>query len=73
MNFGEWVAVSIPIFLVEGFLFLLTNADVLVVGHFLPPDQVAVYFATAKTLALVHFVYFAVKAGVVATLCPVDP
>lgn len=64
VNFGEWVAVSIPIFLVEGFLFLLTNADVLVVGHFLPPDQVAVYFATAKTLALVHFVYFAVKAGV---------
>ncbi|MGB8817289.1 MAG: lipopolysaccharide biosynthesis protein [Rhizobiaceae bacterium] len=64
VNFGEWVAVSIPIFLVEGFLFLLTNADVLVVGHFLPPDQVAVYFATAKTLALVHFIYFAVKAGV---------
>jgi O-antigen/teichoic acid export membrane protein len=64
VNFGEWVAVSIPIFLVEGFLFLMTNADVLVVGHFLPPDQVAVYFATAKTLALVHFVYFAVKAGV---------
>ena len=64
VNFSEWVAVSIPIFLVEGFLFLLTNADVLVVGHYLPPDQVAVYFATAKTLALVHFVYFAVKAGV---------
>ncbi len=64
VNFGEWISVSIPIFLVEGFLFLLTNADVLVVGHYLPPDQVAVYFATAKTLALVHFVYFAVKAGV---------
>ena len=64
VNFGEWIAVSIPIFLVEGFLFLLTNADVLVVGHYLPPEQVAVYFATAKTLALVHFVYFAVKAGV---------
>ena len=28
------------------------------------PDDVAVYFATVKTLALVHFVYFAVKAGV---------
>lgn len=64
VNFGEWMAVSIPIFLVEGFLFLLTNADVLVVGHYLPPEKVAVYFATAKTLALVHFVYFAVKAGV---------
>ncbi len=64
VNFGEWMGVSFPIFLVEGFLFLLTNADVLVVGHYLDPDRVAVYFATAKTLALVHFVYFAVKAGV---------
>ncbi len=64
VNFGEWMGVSFPIFLVEGFLFLLTNADVLVVGHYLAPDRVAIYFATAKTLALVHFVYFAVKAGV---------
>ncbi|RUX91744.1 lipopolysaccharide biosynthesis protein, partial [Mesorhizobium sp. M2A.F.Ca.ET.040.01.1.1] len=50
--------------LVEGFFFLLTNADVLMVGAYLPPNDVAVYFATVKTLALVHFVYFAVKAGV---------
>ena len=27
------------------------------------PDQVAIYFAAVKTLALVHFVYFAVRAG----------
>jgi O-antigen/teichoic acid export membrane protein len=56
--------VSIPIFLVESFFFLLTNADVLVVGHFEDPHKVAVYYATVKTLALIHFVYFAVKAGV---------
>jgi O-antigen/teichoic acid export membrane protein len=60
----DWVVVSLPIFLVEGFFFLLTNADVLMVGRFMTPDDVAVYFATVKTLALVHFVYFAVKAGV---------
>ncbi len=63
-NYGEWASVSFPIFLVEGFLFLITNADVLLVGVFLPPDKVAVYYAAAKTLMLVHFVYFAVKAGV---------
>jgi O-antigen/teichoic acid export membrane protein len=62
--FRDWFFVSLPIFLVEGFFFLLTNADVLMVGFFLGPDDVAVYFATVKTLALVHFVYFAVKAGV---------
>lgn len=63
-RFGEWIGVTMPIFFVESFIYLLTNADVLVVGAFMPPDEVAVYFATAKTLALVHFVYFSVKAGV---------
>ncbi|MBZ9736271.1 lipopolysaccharide biosynthesis protein [Mesorhizobium sp. CA18] len=64
VHFGQWILVSLPIFLVEGFFFLLTNADVLMVGAYLDPNDVAVYFATVKTLALVHFVYFAVKAGV---------
>lgn len=59
----RWFAVALPIFFIEGFYFLLTNADVIVVGFFVPPDQVAVYFAAAKTMALVHFVYYAVKAG----------
>ncbi|WP_434724161.1 lipopolysaccharide biosynthesis protein [Mesorhizobium sp. RIZ17] len=64
VHFGQWILVSLPIFLVESFFFLLTNADVLMVGAYLQPNDVAVYFATVKTLALVHFVYFAVKAGV---------
>ena len=59
----EWVLVALPIFLVEGFFQLLTNVDILMVGRFMPPEEVAVYYAAVKTLALVHFVYFAVKAG----------
>ncbi|MEP6432800.1 MAG: polysaccharide biosynthesis C-terminal domain-containing protein, partial [Lentilitoribacter sp.] len=43
--------------------YLLTNADVIIVGFYLEPEKVAVYFAAAKTMALVHFIYFAVKAG----------
>lgn len=61
---GTWFFVALPLFLVEGFFFLLLNADVLMVGALMSPDDVAVYYATVKTLALVHFVYFAVKAGV---------
>ncbi|MBE1208426.1 lipopolysaccharide biosynthesis protein [Aminobacter carboxidus] len=64
IRLGYWLKISLPIFLVESFFFLLTNADVLMVGFYMEPDKVAVYFATVKTLALVHFVYFAVKAGV---------
>jgi O-antigen/teichoic acid export membrane protein len=58
-----WVGIALPIFIVEGFFNLLTNVDILIVGYFMAPDQVAIYFAAAKTLALVHFVYFAVRAG----------
>ena len=60
----EWIVISLPIFLVESFFFILTNADVLMLGYFMEPHDVAVYFATVKALALVHFAYFAVKAGV---------
>lgn len=63
IRFGFWLRIALPIFLVEGFYYLLTNADVVMVGLFLEPDQVATYYAAAKTMALVHFVYFAVKAG----------
>ena len=62
--FRAMAVVSLPMFLIEGFFFLLTNADVMMVGVYLEPKDVAIYFATVKTMALVHFVYFAVKAGV---------
>lgn len=60
----HWLIVALPMFLVEGFYFMLTNADVLMVGYFLEPQDVAIYFAAAKCLALIHFVYFAVRSGV---------
>ena len=63
VHFRTWSVVAFPIFLIEGFYFLLTNADVIIVGIYLPPEKVAVYYAAAKTMALVHFVYFAVKTG----------
>ena len=59
----HWVSISLPIFVVEGFFFLLTNVDVLIVGHLMEPDRAAVYYAATKTLALVHFIYFAVRVG----------
>ncbi|MFD1745162.1 lipopolysaccharide biosynthesis protein [Rhizobium helianthi] len=60
---APWLRFSLPLFLVDGIGFLLTNSDVVVVGLYLPPDQVAIYFAAAKTIALVQFVYFSVKAA----------
>lgn len=63
IDLRPWLGIALPILVVGGFNFLLTNSDVVVVGLFLPPDKVAIYFAAAKSMALVHFVHFAVKAG----------
>ncbi len=63
IEFGTWIRVAFPIFLIEGFGFMLTNSDVVIVGLYLDPESVAIYFAAAKTMALVHFVMFSVKAA----------
>ncbi len=59
-----WLSVSLPILIVEGFYLLLTNVDIVLLEHFRSPDDVAVYYAAAKTLALISFVHFAVSAAV---------
>jgi O-antigen/teichoic acid export membrane protein len=63
IEFGQWFRVALPIFLIEGFGFLLTNSDTVVTGLFLEPAEVGIYFAASKTMALVQFVYFSVKAA----------
>jgi O-antigen/teichoic acid export membrane protein len=59
----SWFATSIPIFVVEGFYLLLTYVDILTLEHFRSPDDVAVYYAGARVLAIVSFVYFAIAAA----------
>jgi O-antigen/teichoic acid export membrane protein len=58
-----WLAASLPIFMVEGFYLLLTHTDVLLLRLYRGPEEVAVYYAAAKTLALVAFVSFSVSAA----------
>jgi O-antigen/teichoic acid export membrane protein len=59
----HWIAISLPIFLVEGLFNLMTNVDILIVGALVDPASAGIYFAAVKALAIVHFVYFAVRAG----------
>jgi O-antigen/teichoic acid export membrane protein len=53
-----------PISLVEGFYVLLTYCDVIILAQFRPPGEVAIYYAAAKTLAMVAFIYFSVAQTV---------
>ncbi|WP_456638227.1 lipopolysaccharide biosynthesis protein [Bradyrhizobium sp. USDA 10063] len=57
-----WLAVSLPILLVESFYLLLSYTDVLVLQQFRSSDEVGVYFAVVKTLALVSFIHYAMSA-----------
>ena len=49
--------------MVEGFYLLLTYVDILALEHLRSPDEVAVYYAAARLLALVAFVYFAIAGA----------
>jgi O-antigen/teichoic acid export membrane protein len=48
---------------VEGFYLLLTYVDILALEHYRSPDEVAVYYAGARLLAIVAFVYFAIAGA----------
>jgi len=58
-----WFATSLPIFVVEGFYLLLTYVDIIALEHFGSPHDVALYYAGARLLAIVAFVYFAIAGA----------
>lgn len=58
-----WITTSIPIFVVEGFYLLLTYVDILALEHFRSPDEVSIYYAGARLLAIVAFIHFAIAGA----------
>ncbi len=61
-NYTGWLATSLPILLVEGFYLLLSYVDILILQAFRPSDEVGIYHAVVKTLALVSFIHYAMSA-----------
>jgi O-antigen/teichoic acid export membrane protein len=60
--FAEWVRLSLPLMLLDGFTLLMLNLDVLLLNLFEDPGKIGVYFAAARTISLVSFIHFAVAA-----------
>ena len=58
-----WLSTSVPIFVVEAFYLLLTYVDILTLEQMRSPDEVAVYYAGARLLAIVAFIYFAIAGA----------
>jgi O-antigen/teichoic acid export membrane protein len=61
-DFRGWLGVSLPILMVEGFYLLLSYTDVLVLQQFRSSEEVGLYFAVVKTLALVSFIHYSMAA-----------
>ena len=62
----HWVRASFPFMLIFTFQLILTDTDMIMLGGFVEPDQVAIYFASVRTANLVLFITSAVSALAVA-------
>lgn len=63
-EYRNWFATSLPLVAVYACDLVMQNADVLIVSRYMSPAEVAVYFAAAKTMALILFVHYAVGNAV---------
>jgi O-antigen/teichoic acid export membrane protein len=58
----HWIVASLPLVLTEGLYLALLNCDIVLLGAFVDPDHVGVYFAATRIVNLITFIYFAVAA-----------
>lgn len=57
-----WIGASVPLVLVEGLYLLMTNTDIVLLGYFVDPDEVGVYFAATRIANLMAFIFFSLNA-----------
>jgi O-antigen/teichoic acid export membrane protein len=62
----EWASASAPLAIVDLTLTGFNFIDVLLLGFFLPPEAVAIYFAATRILQFVVFVSYAASAATAA-------
>lgn len=58
----RWIRVAVPIVIFTVFVQLMERSDVLIVGMFLSPKEVAVYHAASRTSTIVQFAMVALLA-----------
>ena len=58
----HWIMASMPLVLAEGLYLVLLNSDIVLLGAFVDPDHVGIYFAATRIVNLITFIYFAVAA-----------
>lgn len=61
--FRTWFSISMPLLAIYGAELVMQNADVILLAMYRPAAEVGMYFAAAKTMALVMFVHYAVGSA----------
>lgn len=64
IRLGYWLKTALPLFLMDSFQMALTFIDVLILGLFVSPAMVAIYFAATRVNTLISLVQLAVLAAV---------
>lgn len=64
---GHWTRVAMPFLMVDLFNVGMNNADVVLIGRYMTPDDVAVYFASMRTCNLLLLIFFAMSALAIPT------
>ncbi|MDX2201764.1 MAG: lipopolysaccharide biosynthesis protein [Hyphomicrobiaceae bacterium] len=59
-----WLLAGLPLLVVTVSDLALQTGDVLILSAFLPPSDVGMYFAAAKTMSLISFVHYAVGSAI---------
>jgi len=61
-----WTRISLPMLVLDGVALLLLNIDIILLGFFVAPAEIARYFAAQRIISLVSFIHFAVAAAAVS-------
>ena len=62
-RYRDWLSTSLPLMAICACELALQNTDVIVISHLLSPMEAGIYFAAAKTMGLIMFVYYAVGSA----------
>jgi O-antigen/teichoic acid export membrane protein len=58
----QWLKASLPLFLIEVFYLSIINLDVLMLGYFVTPEAVGIYFVAARTCSFLGYIPFGIAA-----------
>jgi len=58
----HWLRAAFPFLFIEAAYLVLENTDIVMLGYFTPPDDIAIYYAVIRTSGLLGFIAFAVSA-----------